>query len=443
MAIQLSDHFTYKRLLRFVLPSIIMMVFTSIYGVVDGLFVSNYVGKTSFAALNLIMPVLMVLGAVGFMLGTGGSALIAKTLGEGNKRKANRQFSLLIYTAIAVGVALSILGIIFIEPTATLLGAAESMVGYCAKYARIILIALPAFMLQNIFQSFLVTAEKPQIGLAVTILAGVTNMVLDALFIVVFQWEIEGAAAATALSQCVGGIVPLIYFAVKKNGLLHLGKTKFNGRVLGAACVNGISEFLTNISISIVNMLYNFQLMNIADEDGIAAYGVIMYVNFVFISIFLGYAIGSAPIISYNFGAKRNDELKNIFKKSLTFIGVAGFVLAVSAIFLSSPLSQLFVGYDKELFELTANGFKIYSLSFVICGFSIFGSSFFTALNNGIVSAIISFMRTLVFQIAAVLILPLFFGINGIWFSISAAEFSSLIITFVFFIVMRKKYGYA
>ncbi|MGN0537627.1 MAG: MATE family efflux transporter [Acutalibacteraceae bacterium] len=443
MAIQLSDHFTYKRLLRFVLPSIVMMVFTSIYGVVDGLFVSNLCRQTPFAALNLIMPVIMILGAVGFMLGTGGSALIAKTLGEGNKKKANRQFSLLIYTAIGVGFVLAILGIIFVEPVSVLLGADESMVGYCALYARIILIALPAFMLQNMFQSFLVTAEKPQIGLAVTILAGVTNMGLDALFMAVFQWGIAGAAAATALSQCVGGILPLIYFIVKKNGLLHLGKTKLSGRVLWLACSNGISEFLTNISMSLVNMLYNFQLMNLVGKDGIAAYGVIMYVNLIFISIFLGYSIGCAPIISYNFGARRSDELKNIFKKSLSFIGVTGFALTVFAILLASPLAQLFVGYDEELFELTANGFKIYSISFIICGFSIFGSSFFTALNNGVVSAVISFMRTLVFQIIAVLILPTFLGINGIWLSISAAEFLALIITFIFFITMRKKYHYA
>lgn len=442
MAIQLSNHFTYKRLFRFVIPSIVMMVFTSIYGVVDGLFVSNYIGKTPFAAVNLIMPFLMVLGAVGFMLGTGGSALVAKTLGQGRKKAASRQFSLLIYTAIGLGVILSILGILFVESLSVLLGAEGDMIDHCALYSRIILIALPAFMLQNMFQSFLVTAEKPQIGLAVTVFAGVTNMILDALFMTVFEWGLAGAACATAISQCVGGIIPLVYFAVKKDGLLHLGRTKFNGHVLWAASSNGISEFLTNISVSVVNMLYNYQLMRMVGEDGIAAYGVIMYVNFVFISIFLGYAIGVAPIISYNYGAKRTDELKNIFKKSLSIVGISGFILAASAILLAPALSQLFVGYDAELSEMTTKGFQIYSISFIFCGFSIFGSSFFTALNNGVVSAVISFMRTLFFQIIAVLILPILFGLYGIWFSISAAEFLALIITFIFFVGLRKKYQY-
>lgn len=442
MAIQLSDHFTYRRLMRFVFPSIIMMIFTSIYSVVDGLFVSNYVGKTPFASINLIMPVIMILGVVGFMIGTGGSALVAKTLGEGDKERANRYFSFLVYTALIAGIILAVLGIVFMKPIAKLLGAEGEMLNHCVLYGRIILIALPAFMLQNMFQSFLITAEKPKIGLIITVIAGVTNIILDALFIVVFHFNLAGAAIATAISQCVGGIVPLIYFLRKNNSLLKLTKAKFEGKVLWKACSNGASEFLTNISMSIVNMLYNAQLMSIAGENGVAAYGVIMYVNFIFVAIFIGYSIGSAPIIGYHYGAENYNELKGMFKKSLILVGTAGIILSVLAVTLSSPLSNLFVGYDQKLFEITSRGFKIYAISFAMCGFSIFGSSFFTSLNNGIVSAAISFLRTLVFQILAVLILPILLGIDGIWLAISAAEFLSLAVTVIFFVTMRKKYHY-
>lgn len=442
MAIQLSDHFTYRRLLRFVLPSIVMMIFTSVYSVVDGLFVSNYVGKTQFAAVNLIMPFLMILGAVGFMIGTGGSALVAKTLGEGDKERANRYFSFLVYTTLISGIVLAVLGIAFMRPIAALLGAEGEMLDYCVVYGSIILIALPAFMLQNTFQSFLITAEKPQIGLVITVIAGVTNIILDAVFIAVFNFGVAGAAVATAISQCVGGIVPLIYFLRKNKSLLRLTKAKFEGKILWKACTNGSSEFLTNISTSVVNMLYNAQLMSIAGENGVAAYGVIMYVNFIFIAIFIGYSLGSAPIIGYHHGAENYGELKGMFKKSLILVGSAGVVLAALAVVLSAPLSKLFVGYDQELFEMTSRGFRMYAVSFVMCGFSIFGSSFFTALNNGIVSAAISFLRTLVFQILAVLILPMLLGIDGIWLAISAAELLALIVTVIFFITMRKKYRY-
>ena len=287
MTIQLSDHFTYRRLLRFTLPSIAMMIFTSIYGIVDGFFVSNFVGKTSFAAVNFIMPFLMILGAFGFMFGTGGSALIAKTMGEGDMPRANRLFSLLTYTSASLGVAVAVFGIIFIRPVAALLGAEGEMLNDCVTYGRIILLALPFFMLQMEFQSFFVTAEKPQTGLYATVAAGVTNMVLDALFIAVFRWGIVGAAAATATSQLVGGVIPLVYFGRKNTSLLRLGRTVFDGRALLKTCTNGSSELMSNLSMSLVGMLYNVQLMKYAGEDGVAAYGVLMYVCFIFIAVFL------------------------------------------------------------------------------------------------------------------------------------------------------------
>lgn len=442
MKIQLSEHFTYKKLLRFVLPSIVMMIFTSIYGVVDGLFVSNYVGKTAFAAVNLVMPLLMMLSALGFMMGTGGSAIVAKTLGEGDKERADRYFSMMVYVTLAGGVALTVLGLVFLRPIVTALGAEGEMIGECLIYGRISLASLTFFMVQNVFQSFFVAAEKPHMGLGVMVAAGVTNMVLDYLFIVVFSWGIAGAAAATAAGETVGGIVPLIYFSRKNTSLLQLTKTRVKGKILLKACTNGSSELMTNLSMSLVNMLYNVQLMKLAGEDGVAAYGVIMYVNFIFLATFIGYSIGSAPIVGYHFGARNHSELKNLFQKSMRLIGGWGVLLMLLAFVLSGPLAQFFVGYDTELLAMTSHGLRLYALAFVVSGFNIYGSAFFTALNNGLVSAVISFLRTLVFQMAAVLVLPRLLGLNGIWLAILVAELLALGVTLQFFMRKKKVYHY-
>lgn len=442
MAIQLSEHFTYRKLLRFTLPSVIMMIFTSIYGVVDGIFVSNLVGKIPFAAVNLIFPVCMLLGSLGFMVGTGGSALVAKTLGEGRPEAANRIFSLLIYLSAIVGAIISLLGFLLIEPISVLLGAEGEMLENCVLYGRILLPATVAFILQNVFQSFLIVAERPNFGLAITVAAGVTNMVLDALFIAVFRWGLAGAAFATALSQVVGAVIPLVYFFTSKTSILQLGKTDFDGKAVLHTCTNGSSEMMTNLSLSLVNILYNFQLLRLAGDDGVAAYGVIMYLNFVFISIFLGYAIGSAPIISFHYGAQNHTELKNLFRKSLSILILCSVGMASACALLASPLSRIFVGYDAALFAMTKRGMTIYALSFLFNGLNIFGSSFFTALNNGLVSAALSFLRTLLFQLIALLVLPVFFGLDGIWFAIVAAEFAALIVTLFFFRKMRPRYQY-
>ncbi len=442
MKIQLSEHFTYKKLLRFVLPSIVMMIFTSIYGVVDGLFVSNYVGKTAFAAVNLVMPLLMMLSALGFMMGTGGSAIVAKMLGQGDKERANRYFSMMVYVTMAGGVVLTVLGLIFLRPIVTALGAEGEMIGECLIYGRISLASLTFFMVQNVFQSFFVAAEKPHLGLGVMVAAGVTNMVLDYLFIAILGWGIAGAAAATAAGETVGGIVPLIYFSRKNTSLLRLTKTKIKGKILLKACTNGSSELMTNLSMSLVNMLYNVQLMRLAGEDGVAAYGVIMYVNFIFLATFIGYSIGSAPIVGYHFGAQNHNELKNLFRKSMRLIGGWGVLLMLLAFVLSGPLAQFFVGYDAELLAMTSHGLRLYAMAFLVSGFNIYGSAFFTALNNGLVSAVISFLRTLVFQMAAVLILPRLLGLNGIWLAILVAELMALGVTLQFFIRKKKVYHY-
>ena len=440
--IKLSDHFSYRRLLRFTLPSIVMMMFTSIYGVVDGLFVSNFAGKTPFAAINFIMPFLMILGTLGFMFGTGGSALVSKTMGEGEREKANQLFSMIVYISIACGIVLSVLGILLIRPIAALLGAEGELLENCVLYGRIILITLTAFILQMEFQSFFVAAEKPGLGLVATIAAGVTNMVLDALFIAVFKWGLVGAATATAISQTVGGIVPLIYFFRPNSSLLRLGKTKFDGKALFKTCTNGSSELMSNVSMSLVSMLYNIQLMKYAGEDGVAAYGVLMYVNLVFLAVFIGYAIGTAPVIGYHYGADNHTELKSLLRKSFVIIGAFSICMLALSISLAKPLSTVFVSYDKVLYDMTVRGFYIYSFSFLFAGVAIFGSSFFTALNNGLISALMSFLRTLVFQIAAVMLLPLVWELDGIWISIVVAEFMACVVTLILLALNKKRYQY-
>lgn len=442
MQIQLSDHFNYGKLLRFTLPTIVMMIFTSVYSVVDGFYISNFVGITPFAAINLIMPFTQLLGCVGFMFGAGGSALVSATLGEKNRQKANRIFSMLIYITIVSGAAGAVFGIAFIEPIAIAMGADSALLPYCVTYGRILLLTLPAFMLQNMFQSFLVTAEKPTLGLIVTIGAGLTNIVLDALFIIVFKWGIVGAAIATAIAQLGGGIVPLIYFARKNTSLLKLGKFHWDGKALFNACANGSSELVSNISMSVVSILYNFQLMKFAGESGVAAYGAVMYVGFIFAAVFLGYSIGVAPVIGFHYGAQNIGELKGLFRKSNILVIFSGIILAMVAFALSEPLAKLFVGSDPIALDMTITAFHFYALSVLFSGFNVFGSAFFTALNNGIVSAAISFLRTMLFQVAGVLILPVFFKLDGVWYSLVVAEIFAMIVTFSFYVIKRKDYHY-
>ncbi len=442
MRIQLSDHFSYHKLLRFVLPSVIMMIFTSVYSVVDGLFISNFAGKTDFAAVNLIYPPFMLMGALGFMIGAGGTAVVARMLGMGEPEKANRYFSMLVYVTIIGGVIITVLGEIFLRPMAVFLGAEGEMLTDCLAYGRIIYAALPFFMLQNVFQSFFVSAEKPKLGLAVAVLAGCVNIVLDALLVGIFPFGIIGAAVATAISQAMGGLIPIIYFARKNDSLLSLGKTSFYGNVLLQTCLNGSSELASNASASFVTMLYNFQLMRYLGENGIAAYGVIGYVSFIFVAIFFGYAIGSAPVVSFHYGAGNTHELKNLRRKSIVLMSVIGFVMAVSSLLLSNVVANLFVGYDQLLHDITVDGLRIFSISFLLVGFPIFGSAFFTALGNGGVSALISVLRILVFQSLSVLILPLIMDVNGIWGSIVLAEFLAFCVTIFFLIRCRRRYHY-
>lgn len=441
--IQLSDHFTLGRLFRFCLPSVVMMVFTSIYGVVDGYFVSNFVGKTPFAAVNLIMPFLMILGGVGFMIGTGGSALVAKYLGEQNDDQARRVFSMMLIVTLILGVTTSALGIIFAENVAQLLGADSELLPYCVTYARTCLIFNTMFMLQNVFQSFLVTAERPKMGLAVVIAAGCTNMLLDFLFIAVFELDVVGAALATGLSQTVGGLLPLIFFLRRNNGSkLHMVRTRLEFRPILQACANGASELMTSISSSIVSMLYNFQLLRLAGQDGVSAYGVLMYVQFIFAAVYIGYSIGTAPITGYNYGAQNHAELKNIRRKSIKVTLTTGVIMVIIAELLAPVLAGIFVGYDKNLFDMTVHAFRLFSFTFLLSGFNIWCSSFFTALNNGAISAAISFLRTLVFQLAAVLILPIFLKLDGVWISVAFAEVCAFVISLLFLIVKKKKYDY-
>ena len=440
--IRLSDHFSYSKLLRFTLPSICMMVFTSIYGVVDGLFVSNFAGKTPFAAINLVMPFIMILGGMGFMIGTGGTALVSKLMGEGKKDEANSTFSMMVLFTLLLGIVLSAVGFLTMRPVSYFLGATDAMIDDCVLYGRIVTGFTFAFMLQNVFQSFFIAAEKPRLGLIVTVAAGVTNMVLDALFIAVFDWGVAGAAIATGLSQCVGGVLPLIYFLRPNDSLLRMRPTSLRLRPILQACGNGSSELMSNISSSLVGMLYNFQLMRLIGEDGVSAYGVLMYVQFIFVAIFIGYSIGCAPVVSFHFGAQNHSELKSLLRKSTLLMASGGVLLTIAARLLAAPLARLFVGYDAGLFELTSHAFRLFSWSFLLAGFNIFTSGFFTALNNGAISAAISFLRTLVFQTSSVLILPLLLDVDGIWWAITVAEIFAFLISLMFLYLKRNKYHY-
>lgn len=440
--IQLSDHFDYKHLLRYTFPSVIMLIFTSIYGVVDGFFVSNFAGKTPFAAVNFIIPFLMILGCVGFMFGTGGGALIAITMGAGRTKKANELFSLIVYVSAACGVLLAVLGFVFLRPVVSLMGAEGRLLEDCITYGRIILIAIPFYVLQYEFQCLFATAGKPRLGLYVTVAAGLTNILLDALFVAGFQWGLEGAAAATSLSQFVGGIVPLFYFSRKNNSSLQLVKCGFDGRALAKTCINGSSELMSNISMSLVSMVYNVQLMKYAGENGVAAYGVLMYVGMIFQAVFIGYSVGASPVIGYHYGAQNHEELKGLLKKSIVLVSAFAVLMFASGQLLSEPLSAMFVGYDAGLCDMTVHAFSVFSFSFLFSGYAIFGSAFFTALGDGLVSALISFLRTLVFQCLSVLIFPVFWQLDGIWFSIVAAEIMAVGVTVLFLTGKRKKYHY-
>ncbi len=441
--IQLSDHFTYKRLLRFVFPSIMVILFTSIYSIVDGFFVSNYAGKTPFAALNLIYPVLMIVGASGFMIGTGGSAIVSARLGAGKEKEARQIFTMLVYVLILAIIAISIVGFVCIRPIALFLGATEELLPYCVLYARVLFCSMPFFTLQFLFQSFFVVAEKPGLSLKISIASGIINVILDFLLVGVLSYGLFGAAIATAAGQIIGGIAPIIYFARKNNGTaLYFVKAPFRWRIVKDTCINGSSEMVTNLAASVVSMLYNFQLLKLVGEDGVSAYGILMYVNFIFASILFGYAVGSAPIVSYNFGAKNKGELQNMFRMSLRLLTITGLVLFTASEALAVPLSYLFAGYDETLLAMTIHGFRIYNFTFLVFGFNVWGSALFTALNNGVISAILSFMRTFVLSVLTILLLPHFFGINGVWAAAWTTEVLALFITAFFIIKKRRVYEY-
>ena len=442
MQIKLSDHFSYGRLLRFTLPSIIMMVISSIYSVVDGLFVSNLVGDLALSSVNIVFPVAMIVGSFGFMLGTGGSAIVARTMGEGDQPLANRYFSMIIYAVVVLGAVLSTVCVIYMEPIARFAGASDALIGDCVVYGRILLAGSVPFMLQTSFQSFFVVAEKPHLGLALSIAAGVTNMVLDYVLIAVCDLGVAGAAIATVMGYCVGGVLPLLYFLRPKHEGIRLTRTRFYGKQLLHACTNGSSELMSNISSSIVGILYNVQLMRLIGEQGVAAYSVMMYVDFVFVATFLGFSIGSAPIVSYHYGAGNHPELKNVFRKSMTVILCTSVAMVILSELLSRPLSSAFVGYNAGLLEMTVHGFRLFALCYLFCGINIYASSFFTALCNGALSALISFLRSLLLRGGMVLLMPILFGLDGIWTAVIAAEGLGAVVSLGLLYAKRRQYQY-
>lgn len=441
--IQLSDHFNYSRLIRFTLPSICMMIFTSIYGMVDGFFISNYVGKTAFASVNLIIPYLQILGGVGAMLGVGGSALVAKTLGEGDIKRAGRYFTMMMYLMVGTSIFFTIVGIATLHPVAYLFGATDAMISDVMTYGTICLLFNVALQAQYTFQSYLIVAEKPKFALTVVIAAGISNMVLDYLFMVPFHMGVSGAALATGLSQCVAAVLPFIWFISKKNqSALHFTKTRFEIKPMLRACINGSSEMMSSVSASVTGILYNLQLMKYAGEDGVAAYGVVMYSAFIFLGVFNGYSQGSSPIMGYHYGAQNHKEMKNILKRSLIMLASAAIVLTTVAIMLARPLSAVFVGYDAELLDMTTRAFRICAIPFLVMWFNMYTSCFFTALNDGAVSAAISFMRALVLPVICILLLPMIWELDGVWYSLAGSEILGVFVSLYFLLGKRKKYKY-
>lgn len=440
--IHLSEHFTYGKLLRFTLSPIAMNIFTSLYIIVDGYFVANYVGKTGFAAINLIMPVLNILGTTGYMFGVGGSALIAKTLGEKEKEKADRLFSLIILASFSLGVLMLVPGFIFMPRIAVMLGAEGKLLEYSILYGRIFILALPAWILAYSFQLFFVTAEKPRLGLVVTVCAGLCNIALDMLFIIVFQWGLAGAAAASAVSQVVGGLYPLIYFRRKNNSLLRLVQPGWDGRALVKCCTNGSSEFMAEAAFSFVGIIYNVQLLKYVGEDGVVIYGLLMYVSLIFSAIFVGYSNGAVPVFSYHYGAQNHTELKNLRIKSLVIIGLTSVIMFILSEVLAYPFSILFLKDTGQLLSDTVHAFQIFSFAYLFTGMAIFGSGFFTALNNGQISALISFLRTFVFELGAVLFLPVLLGADGIWCSAVFAELMAAVAGTIFMAALQRRYHY-
>lgn len=442
MTQDMNRHFSFSGLMRFTLPTIAMMICASLYEVVDGVFISNFVGKTALAAVNLIWPALMIFATIGLMVGTGGSALVAKTRGEGDDARANRYFSMLIETAAVLGIILAVLAVCSMEPLAAFLGATDQLFIDTATYGFYCAFALPFFILQFAFQSFFITAGKPQLGLAVIVAAGITNVALDALFICGFGWGIAGGAIATALGQVVGGGIPIVYFLRRNSSFLQLSLTAPQLKPIAQSCLNGLSEMVSNIAMNVVAVLYNFQLLAYIGEDGVAAYSVILYTTMIFSAVFMGYSVGAAPLMSYQYGARNHQEMRSMLRKSLGFIAATGIVMFFAAQVLAAPLSYLFVSYDQELLDLTVGAYKLYAFAYLVMGIPIYGSSFFTALNNGVVSAVIAFVRTLIFEVGAVLLLPLALGINGIWLSVSVAELAAAVMASVFMVVFRNRYGY-
>ena len=443
MTIELSGHYGYGRLIKATLPMALMMIIVSVYSIVDGYFISNWAGSDAFAGMNLIWPPIAVVGAIGLMVGTGGSALVSKTFGEGHPEEARRIFTMMIRLTVIAGVILGTICFILMPWLAKVLGADEAMIPHAILYGRILIIVLPAYMLQMAFQPFFMVAERPHFGTALSILSGVTNIILDALFVAVFSWGLTGAALASCAGILLNAGIPIWFFSSKRNKTqLCFVPTRLDWKKILKSCSNGISEFVGSIALSVVSMCYNWQLMRYIGANGVSAYGIIMYLGFIFAAIFIGYNMGVSQIIAYNYGAGNKPELRSLLKKSLVIIGLVGVVITALAELSADVIADIFVGYDAELRDLTAYATRVYMLSFLICGFNMFCSAWFTSLNNGIISAIGAFVRTLVFEFACVFILPMLFGIEGIWVAVNVAELLSLFLTISLIIGFRKRYGY-
>ena len=419
-----------------------MMLFTSMYGVVDGLYLSHFSGKEAFAAITLIIPLPLLIGAWAYMIGAGGSAVIAKAIASDRQKDANEYFSFLVLISVLGSILLAGIGEIFLEPCAKLLGANDEMLPFCMTYGRILIAAVPLYVLQNVFQSFLTVAEHPKIGLAINLVSAFLNMALNFVFIRITNEVVTAVALATVVSQFVGGITPFVFFVRSKSTTLRFGRPHMPMSLLGPVFANGVSEFVSEIFHPLASVMYNYKLMELTGLNGVAAYGVLMNVGFLFGSVFLGFAVGSAPLFTYKYEREDHDELHSLFIKSTISVVLMGFLLYGVACMIEGPFAAEFFGGDELLITMTEEAFALHSLSYMVMGLAVFASAFFTAIHDSRVSFLISFLRTLLFEVLAILLLPMLFDLNGVWAASLTSEVLTLLVTVGLLISKKEKYQY-
>ncbi len=438
----LAKKFSLASLLLFAAPNIIMMIVLSMYIIVDGMFVARFIGTTALSAINMFYPAICFEMALGIMIATGGSAIAAKKLGEGKQKEAQNNLSFLMVVEGSFGIVIAVVGNLFTAEIVSFLGASAAQAPLSITYAKIIFSFAPAFFLQTAFQTFFVTAGKPALGLIVTILGGVANILLDYIFMAPLRLGVTGAAIATGIGYCIPAMVGVIFFLKAKTNPFHFVRPRFDGKVLLQACANGSSEMVTNLSNAVTTFLFNFTLLQFYGEDGVASITIILYFQYLFTALYFGYSNGIAPIISYKYGNDDRKQLQALFKNSVLFLIISSIAANVLLHFTISKLLTIFTAENSPVYQITLHGFSIYSMAFMIMGLGIFSSAMFTAFSDGITSAIISFSRTFLFIVGAILLLPAILGERGVWLAVPIAEAFGFLISILYLIGKKQKFHY-